>query len=122
MKFLAPILFTILSVASVAFSAAIPATRFIIVFVNGFDTPSSIVSTTESKIKELGFDIIYHYNTVLNGFAIDPSPATIADAKYKSEQDIVSALEAIKDPKNSFFIEKDQYAKANAWVWCFCFY
>lgn len=94
--------------------AAIPPTRFIIVFEKGFDTPPTLVAATESKLKALGFDIVYRYNTVLNGFAIAPSPALIADSsKYQSQDQLVAAIQALNDKSFPFFIEKDQAAGIN---------
>lgn len=76
-------------------------TRYIIVFEKGFDTPSHVVKNLETKLKEIGADILYRYDTVLNGFAVTlPS-------------DKVTTLESINDQKFPFFIERDQEVSIN---------
>lgn len=79
----------------------IDSTRYIIVFEKGFDTPSSVVKTVEKKLKEMGADILYRYDTVLNGFAV------------KLPSDKVTTLESINDQKFPFFIERDQAVTIN---------
>ncbi|VVT54487.1 uncharacterized protein SAPINGB_P004100 [Magnusiomyces paraingens] len=100
-------------IVAVVFADDSISSRYIIVFEKGFKTPSKVVSTVESKLKDLGFSIVYRYNTVLNGFAVTPTNlATFADT-YKTQEDVLAKFAEINDADYPFFVEKDQEAKIN---------
>lgn len=114
MRFLNSIFLFIALVAAFVLCDDSITNRYIIVFEKGFTTPSRVVSGVESKLKELGFDIVYRYNTVLNGFAVAPANLVAFADKYKSDDEVLGKFSEINDKEFPFFVEKDQVAKINS--------
>lgn len=70
-------------------------------FSKGMDTPNKVIDNVERKLKDLGIQIHYKYNTVIRGFA------------FTLDTDKVQTLEDFNDKDYPFILEADQTVTIN---------